>query len=370
MRAGPLVLATLGLAACGSSSTPPSLGAPPSEALTAVNTYRCELREPVSVSRATLRDVPWVTRGPDGPRLVAAFERYDGSGAAQGVVMSAGDDLIERRIAAGAMNTLAWTGAHYLALLGASLRRYDRALAQPAEVRAGVPANACAPTLAEGAERALAVWGRPSSGGACFEAAPWTQAFDASGAPIGDPVALPVPEGATRAATRWIRARWDYARFVVTAELVEGGVWSWVLDPDGRVLGGAHDVLACPRAGCVRVTASAERASDEVDTTAQVIRVEPATRGGPAAFSTTTSAREVRGVVVSGDRVLVLHDTPSRTGCGLAVVDVARRTTVTDFQDESLDCAEGRVRPRARGFVYATLDTVRGAATRALDCTE
>lgn len=369
-RAASIVL-SLALGACGSPSTPPAATTPSADPLLAMAQYRCVLRDPVFAPQGTTRDVaPWIARGPTGPRLVAQRHKVDSGFESFGLFMFDGEDPIERDLSVGAPGSLAWTGSMYLALLRDRIARYDAAFSRELGPRTPIAAPSCHAALVEGGDRALAVWGRAAQGTGCFESAPSVQAFDAAGAPLGAAVGLPTPVGATRVAARWIRARWDYGRFVVTAELADAGVWSWVFDPDGRYLGMAKDVVACPRAGCVRVTASTELAGDSVDTTAQVLRVEPAARGGVAAFATTTSAREVRGVVVSGDRVLVLHDTPSRAGCGLAVIDVARRTTVTQLQDDALTCAEAHVRARARGFVFASVDPIRGAATRAIDCLE
>lgn len=369
-RAASIVL-SLSLGACGNSPSAPPAPPPRADTLLGAAQYRCVQRDPVFVTQSSVRDVaPWIARGPTGHRLVAQRHSVDTGFDVFGLFMHDGADPIERPIALGAPGSVAWTGSIYLALVRDRIARYDAAFTREQSAHTPLPSPNCHAALVEGADGALAVWGRTTQGAGCFESVPWAQAFDASGAAVGPAFTLPLPVGAPRAAARWIRGRWDYGRFVVTAELAESGVWSWVLGPDGEVLGSAKDVVACARSGCVRVTASTELAADSVDATAQVLRVEPAARGGIASFATTTSAREVRGVVVSGDRVLVLHDTPSRSGCGLAVIDMARRTTVSQLQDDALTCAEAHVRPRARGFVYATVDTVRGAATRAIDCLE
>lgn len=369
-RAASIVL-SLALGACGSSNTGPEAPPPRADPLLAVAQYRCALRDPVFAPQGATRDIaPWIARGPAGLRLVAQRHRVDNGFESFGLFMFDGVDPIERDLGVGTPGSVAWTGSMYLALLRDRVARYDAVFSRELGPRTPVGWPSCHAALAEGGDRVLAVWGRAAQGAGCFESVPWVQAFDASGAAIGGALALPAPVGASRMAARWIRARWDYGRFVVTAELAEAGVWSWVLDPDGRFLGSAKDVVACPRSGCVRVTASTELAGDSVDTTAQVLRVEPAARGGVAAFATTTSAREVRGVVVSGDRLLVLHDTPSRAGCGLAVIDVARRTTITQLQDDALTCAEAHARAKPRGFVLASVDPIRGAGTRAIDCVE
>ncbi len=95
---------------------------------------------------------------------------------------------------------------------------------------------------------------------------------------------------------RWVRARWDFARYVITAEFADTGVWSWVLDPAGVVLGQRSEAVACPRAGCVTVSAASEQSSEEGDTSAMVLRVQ-FIAGGAEGFATTTAAREVRGLL-------------------------------------------------------------------------
>lgn len=363
---------SLCLGACGGPSAPASRPPPGSDPVLAIAPYRCVLRDPTFAPRGALRDLtPWIARGPSGPRLVASRQRTDGALESFGLVVFDGPDVIERDLGVGAPGTLAWTPAGHLALLRDRVVRYDDALVREVGPRTTLGWPICDAALVEGGDRTLAVWGRAAPGGGCLESTPWTQTFDARGAPLAPAAPLPTPEGVARTASRALRARWDFGRFVVTAELVDGGARSWVLDPDGRVLGDAKDVVACPRSGCVRVLAAAERAGDNVDSLAQVIRVEPATgASGGASFATSTTAREVRGVVVSGDRMLVLHDTPSRAGCGLAVLDLSRRATLSQFQDDTLTCAEAHVRARPRGFVFAVNDPNRGVGSRAIDCTD
>jgi hypothetical protein len=194
------------------------------------------------------------------------------------------------------------------------------------------------------------------------------QAFDAEGLARGPAVPVPVPEGSMMPLVRWVRARWDFGRYVVTAEFAHSGLWSWVLDAEGRVLGQRADAVACPRVGCVAVTAE-QTSGDDSDGSATLLRVR-GVEGDAEGFATTASAREVRGLVASGDRVLVLHDTPDRTGCGLTVVDVARRSTVVQLRDDAMACAEAHVRARPRGFLLAERDPQRGPVTRTLDCTD
>lgn len=365
----PLALA-LALGACGGSnrSTP---SAPPSDPPPVVAALRCTLGEGVAPTPAneSIRDsLPWVANGPRGLRLVAQAHRFDGNFESFGLYLDDPAAPVVRDIGLGTPGSIAWTGSVHLAIARDRLLRFDAAFARDLGPRLSFPVNACHATLTEGRGGALAVWGRAQGERGCFESVAWMQAFDAAGAPRGPATPVPVPEGSMMPLVRWVRARWDFGRYVVTAEFAHSGLWSWVLDPEGRVLGQRADAVACPRVGCVAVTAE-QTSGDEGDGSATLLRVR-GVEGDAEGFATSASAREVRGLVASGDRVLVLHDTPDRTGCGLTVVDVARRSTVVQLRDDAMACAEAHVRARPRGFLLAERDPQRGPVTRAIDCTD
>jgi hypothetical protein len=101
----------------------------------------------------------------------------------------------------------------------------------------------------------------------------------------------------------------------------------------------------------VRVRAAGENGGGEVPEEAMLLRVDPL-RGG-VGFTTNISARDVRAVAVSGDRVLSLRSPVAGTGCDLAVVDVARRLVLADRHEDGLACTEGSVRATPRGFALA-----------------
>lgn len=366
-----LLAMTLALGACGGSSNVTTTVPSPEVAAPAAP-LRCVLRDPVAPTQggdAIRESLAWVTRGPRGPRLVAQVHRFDGNFESFGLYLDDPAAPVVRDLGLGTPGSIAWTGSVHLAIARDRLLRFDDAFTRELGGRLSFPVGACHAALAEGSGGAIAVWGRPQGERGCFESIPWMQAFDAQGNPRGPATPLPPLAEGARPMVRWVRARWDFARFVVTAEFADAGIWSWVLDASGAVLGQRSESAACPRAGCVTVSAAAELSSEEADTTAMVLRVQSIADAGHG-FATTASAREVRGLVVSGDRVLVLHDTPDRTGCGLTVVDVARRSTVMQLRSDAMTCAEAHVRARPRGFLIAERDPARGPVTRALDCTD
>ncbi|MFO0628161.1 MAG: hypothetical protein U0325_21475 [Polyangiales bacterium] len=368
-RALPLAMA-LALGACGGSnrSTPPS---PPADPPPAVAALRCTLGEGVAPTPANeaIRDsLPWIANGPRGLRLVAQAHRFDGNFESFGLYLDDPTAPVVRDIGLGTPGSIAWTGAVHLAIARDRLLRFDAAFSRELGARMTFPVGACHASLTEGRRGALAVWGRAQGERGCFESTAWMQAFDESGVARGPAVPVPVPAGTLAPVVRWVRARWDFGRYVVTAEFAQSGLWSWVLDPEGRVLGDRADAVACPRVGCVAVTAE-QTSGEEGDGSTTVLRVR-GVAGDLEGFATSASAREVRGLVASGDRVLVLHDTPDRTGCGLTVVDVARRSTVVQLRDDAMACAEAHVRARPRGFVLAEREPQRGPVTRAIDCTD
>ncbi|MEZ4392362.1 MAG: hypothetical protein R3A48_14840 [Polyangiales bacterium] len=361
----------LALAGCGSPAKP-EVASRRAESPIPTAQFQCAFDDEAAPRTldASIRDsLPWITRGPAGNRLVAQAHRFTGGFEAFGLYLDDPAAPIVRDLGVGTPGSLAWTGATHLVIARDRILRFDEAVSREVGPRYSLPPASCGATLAEGSGRALAVWGRAQGERGCFETIPWFQAFDERGAPLGAAAPLPLPVEGLRPLVRWVRARWDFGRFVVTAEYPDVGVWSWVLDRDGTVLGSRKDHVACLRAGCVTVAASSEMASDEVDSTAQALRVQFLSADG-GGFTTSSSAREVRGLVVSGDRLLVLHDTPDRASCGLAVLDVARRSTVTQLTSALMTCGEAHARPRPGGFVIAERDPQRGPLTRTIRCTD
>lgn len=361
----------MSLAACGSANKTTEPSRPVESALPTAQ-FRCALEEGVAPTPAneSIRDsLPWITRGPRGARLVAQTHQFRDGFESFGLFLDDPAAPVERELGVGTPGSLAWTGLAHLVVARDRVLRFDEAVQREVGPRYSLPAGSCQPTVAEGSGGALAVWGRSQGERGCFESIPWVQRFDAAGAPAAPAAPLPSPVPELQARVRWVRARWDFARYVVTAEAPDVGVWSWILDARGELLGSSKDHVACLRAGCVTVSASSEQASEEVDSTAQVLRVRfIASEGG--SFTASSSAREVRGLVVSGDRLLVLHDTPGRAGCGLAVLDVARRSTITQLQSDAMTCAEAHVRATPGGFVLAERDPVRGPVARTIRCTD
>jgi hypothetical protein len=235
--------------------------------------------------------------------------------------------------------------------------------AQP--LRTAMPANACGPTVTELAGRVMVTWFRRTREG-CAGGEATLQVLGRRGEALSPARLLADDTGAVRVSA--ISARWDFARSVVNATRIDAGLDpAWVVSASGELLWrGYAGGVACPRAGCLRVRVDRESSTGD-GFGGRSLRFERL--DGEAQFSVTAQARDVRGVVVSGDRVMVLHTPQGSGGCDLTIVDVAARAVVGEHHEDGMSCDERRVRATPRGYTLANTDASIGATWRAIDCT-
>ncbi len=198
---------------------------------------------------------------------------------------------------------------------------------------------------------------------------PWVALVGADGELLMDPRPLPIPrpEPDVSATLRWMDARWDFGRFVVTGQLNRDGVhWSWVLEPDGRDSWNGPGRVVCPISGCMRVELAVVTGSEP-----QVLRLAPLDES-VAGVNTGIVANDAQALSVSDDRLLVLHSPLDGVGgCTVHVYDVGHRVVAHESASSSLRCAPGSVVPTPAGFSLLEVEgssPSRGLAVQTLTC--
>ncbi len=353
-----LMLATV--AAAGLTGCPPSDRAPTTEAsrtplATTVDPHRCVLgaRSFAQVPEAV--DVAWVLPGPEGPEWVART--------------TAGGELFWRDAHAEAslpsalgteVHALAWTGTSFVGVVASRVMLASARFDGLRPARGLVMDHALAVSVAARDGAALVAWLKTDRDDG-RDGVPWTALVAADGEVLRAPHPLP----SAPAALRDLEARWDFGRFVVQGETVEEpfGTASWVLEPDGAPAWNGPGPVACPRAGCVRLSYAPTPSG-----TAQALRLTPL--ADPAsAYDTTVFANETAAASVSGDRVLLLTTPPpGEGGCALHVYDTLRRQVSHESSSDVVRCARGSAAAVRGGFVVLESDPARGVGVRALRC--
>lgn len=373
----------------GSSESPPPPEAPRGNGANAAPTgYQCAVAPRVPVAphdpNAALGETsPWFVGGPSGVRAYALL-----GGGAELRWNDGRRSVPARSPVALREGRFAWAGQRYLVVASEQVNA-DDTLDFPAapewrnhrvyttdaahddvrSVRAPIPANACDVRVTETGGGALVTWFRRGPAG-CAEGEAWALAFDARGEAVGGARALTSAGLPVRVQS--LAARWDFGRAVVTGR--GDRTHTWVLDAAGATVATeATGDIACPRAGCARVRLEAER-SDPVgeDGGATALRLEPlgAERvGAHRSFSVRLQRPTVRGLAVSGDLLLVLHN-PQGGGCDLSILDLEQRTVVAEHHEDSTRaCEERHVRSLPRGFALAGFELSVGAFSVTFDCT-
>lgn len=161
--------------------------------------------------------------------------------------------------------------------------------------------------------------------------------------------------GASITELRSVSARWDFARFVVTAE-----TWRtptrlhWVLDPEAQPLWNTRDetpdlagsaaLMACPTHGCVYLR-GLERGGE-----APELFISPIDSSWPG-WLVGTPVGTLRAVTVSGSLLAVLDSHQDFGPCQLTVVDLSRRAVLFTSPLSDLRCAQSDLSATRRGFV-------------------
>lgn len=353
-------------AACSSGAKiDAGVGGPDPNAAVNSARRRCVVRDRVRVDAGRSARVLTWARSPGGPALFVNL------GASVGVVsdgasMRSSDGFFDPRGAA-------WVDGRYLLVDGESLVSADASLNESRATRRDLRPPAVA--LAGGASHALLVTGRLARGAAsgyALEAA----VLGPDGAALGPSRSLGAPvEG-----LRGVSARWDFGRYVVTAESDRAPARrSWVLGPDAELLWDSRTstdedademaLVACPSRGCVRVRGLVRGGEDP---SLYLAPIDAPQRGW---FVGVRDGAQ-RAVAASGERVAVLHEPPGLGGCQVTVVDVARREILADFGESFLRCDPSEVMATPTGFVlgggYVDPDGDGAGSTavwtRALDC--
>jgi hypothetical protein len=242
---------------------------------------------------------------------------------------------------------------------------YDAVYGDARPLRTALPSNACGPSITEMAGRVLLTWFRRTRNG-CDQGEASYQVLGRRGEALTP--ARVLLDGSGSLPVSAISARWDFGRAVIVASRTNSGLDpAWVLSASGDVLWhGFAGGVVCSRAGCVRVRVDRESSVGE-GFGGNSLRFERL--DDEAQFSVSAQARDVRGVVASGDRVLVLHTPQGSSGCDFTVVDVATRAVVGEHHEDSVSCDERRVRATPRGYLFAGVDRSPGAVWRTIDCT-
>lgn len=343
--------------------------APPDPVARRANTYsrsaphRCALTEsPFVQATASLYSTSLVL-GPDGPRLVGHASTPPESDErptppSQIYWRDQRDDASLQSALSTGPSALGWTGRGFVGVAEERATFTDPRFAAPRPVRRLSLHLASTVTLAVREGAVLVGWLKQPRDGAGW-GAPWVAMVGPDGELLADPRPLP---GAR--SLRTMQVRWDFGRFVVVGQTAdEGDDWSWVLEPDGRDDWEGGGRVVCPLSGCLRVEYRAAPGGQS-ETLRLTSLVDPA-----SAVDTNIFTNEVQGLVVSGDRLLVLHPPMQmQAGCGVHVYDVGRRTLAYEATREAMTCDAGSAVATPSGFALLEVRSSIETAVHSLAC--
>ncbi len=354
--------------------------------------HGCSLEEAHYVATPEGLESPWLSAGPNGPRVIgraARGQRLSWRDAhAPMVDRDAGDVAVEGSLPSALSlwpQALGWTGRGYVGAADERVTFVDARFLSPRPVRRlsldGAMALPTAlrerETIVGAASREGAVllgWIREEyvgHGGGT----PWVALVGADGELLMDPrpLSVPGPQSDVSEQLRSMEVRWDFGRFVVQGYLGrDSTLWSWVLEPDGRNTWAGPGKVVCLLSGCVRaeLTPATDRQLEgQFNAPSQVLQLAPIV-GSAASIDTSIDTNDVQAVAVSGDRLLVLHAPIAGGGCTVHVYDVRHRAIIHE-SSSAQRCAAGNVLATPAGFSLLEVDPSNpalGVAVRALSC--
>lgn len=352
--------------------------------------YGCSLEAPRYVATPEALESPWLSDGPNGPRVLGRASRSQRLFWRDARVPTgdAGDPTVEALVPSSLSlwpRAVGWTGRGFVGVADGRATFADARFLLPRPMRRLPLDRAVAlPTASLGQETAIAAasregavlvgWIQPQHVGG-QEGTPWVALVGAEGDLLMDPRPLSVPHlQADVLELQSMEVRWDFGRFVVQGQLSsDSSFWSWVLEPDGRDTWDGSGKVVCPLSGCVRMELTAATGGQyegQSEAPPQVLRLAPIV-GSAASVDTNIVVSDLQALAVSGDRLLVLHPPLTGIGCAVHVYDVGHRVIIHESSSPTLGCAPGSVLATPAGFSLLEVEgstRSHGVAVRALSC--